>query len=265
MVILGSGAADTTSNSFTGPKTVNQGTLNLEKAIGTNAVGGDVFVLGGTVAAGAKLTFARSGQIPSTSNVTVGAGGTIDFTNNPNPNYRSFTLNGGTVSNLGTITLNGSGTVLTLGNGVTLTGGIALTNAASATVRYNGEISGGSLTGAVNLGTTRRIFEVDDGAAVVDLTIGGAISGGSLAGGGFVKTGAGRLNLTNNGNSFIGSVVLNAGTLGVSNGNQLGATINAVILDGGTLASNATMTLGRTLTIGSSGGTINQSNNTMTI
>jgi fibronectin-binding autotransporter adhesin len=258
-VTLGNGASDTTSNTFTGPTTLNEGTLVLDKATGQNAVSGNVLVLGGT------LRFARAGQIPTSANVTLSKG-TINFTNNANPAFRTLTFNGGTISNLGTMTLNGDGVVLTLGSNTTMPGGIALTNAASATVRYNGTTLGSVLNGAVNLGAAARIFDVDDGDAAMDLRVVGLMSGAS-AGGSFTKTGPGRLELGNSSNSFTGNITVDAGSISISTNGQLGAANNGVILNGGSLASGSTFTLGsgRTLTIGALGGTIEQSANTLSL
>jgi autotransporter-associated beta strand protein len=61
-----------TSNTFSGPTIVNSGFLELNKTAGNLAIGGDLFVLGGTVR---EL---NSEQIINTSNVTVN-GGTLDF------------------------------------------------------------------------------------------------------------------------------------------------------------------------------------------
>ena len=64
--------------------------------------------------------------------------------------------------------------------------------------------------------TTARTVQVDDGAAAVDGQLSGLLSG---AGGGITKTGLGTLLLSNTGNSYTGTTIVNAGTLrtGASN------------------------------------------------
>ena len=92
-----------------------------------------------------------------------------------------------------------------------------------------------------------------------NMTYGGAIAGS----GGFVKSGAGSLTLTNNGNTFAGGVAVLGGTLIIASDAQLGAVPAAptpmmILLNGATLQTSASFTLAanRGISVGPGDGTI---------
>lgn len=194
----------------------------------------------------------------------------------------------------------GSGTLIlananTYGGGTTVRGGILLvTNLAdsgTSAIGTNGTLtlSGGTLDFAGSSGTTTRPFVVS-GAKPSSVTV---ESGGTLAlignaawsgNGGFSKSGAGTLTLTNNYNSdrisidsiYGGSWTVSAGTLNLSSKsyftigesafgtgsyNQTGGTVNFLAASGSFLGNGATNTA--TMTI--SGGSFTQTANLLRV
>ncbi len=89
-LVIGAGAADTYSNTFTGTLYVNGGTVILNKADGTNAVPGAVQVNGGT------LTLARPNQIGQSSTLILSSGA-LQLANQQQT-VANFTNNGGAFS-----------------------------------------------------------------------------------------------------------------------------------------------------------------------
>ncbi|WP_157772396.1 autotransporter-associated beta strand repeat-containing protein [Lacunisphaera limnophila] len=160
------------------------------------------------------------------------------------------TAAGTTVNAGGTLALNGTG--LTVAEGLTLTGTGsnaqgALFNATGANT-WTGTVA---LAGDASIGT----------AAATTLTVAGVVSG--AAGNDLTKTGAGTLVLSG-ANTYTGSTTLAAGTLAISNENNLGAnpgSFNAaqLNLDGGTLRTQTSAVTindtNRGVTLGAAGGT----------
>ena len=94
--------AGSATNTFSGPTTVNAGTLSLGMtAAGRSAFGGDLTINGGTV----NYSSAINNQIPVTANVTINAAGSLELgaqketigQTNSSP-AGSFALNGGYVA-----------------------------------------------------------------------------------------------------------------------------------------------------------------------
>ncbi len=104
---LGSGASDTSPNSYGSLTTISQGVLQLNKATGTFAIPGDVSITGGT------LTLLRPGQLSPAATILQSAG-LVDV------NGQSTTISNLNVSG-GTATIHNGGSI-TVGN-TTVSGG----------------------------------------------------------------------------------------------------------------------------------------------
>jgi autotransporter-associated beta strand protein len=87
----------------------------------------------------------------------------------------------------------------------------------------------------INLNGGNRIVQVDDGAASVDANLSGAITAGSFS---LTKTGAGTLQLSSTGNTYLGGTLVESGTL------RLGAS--GVIPDTGAVTVRRATTAGST-------------------
>jgi fibronectin-binding autotransporter adhesin len=111
----------------------------------------------------------------------------------------------------------------------------------------------------VNLNGAARSFDIADGSASVDMTIGAAVTGGALAT--VNKIGAGNLRLTGL-NTYTGATAVNVGTLEV-NSNTGGSTaigtsvaLGAVLAGTGTVSgATATHTVNGTVSPGANAGT----------
>ena len=243
----GSGGALTlggaTANTYTGDTTVNAGTLNLSKTANFNSVAGNLVVNGGTV------NQTTSGQLATSSGVTLNAGSynlgtgtavtqtltTLNTFSGSTVNLASsaaLTVNvsttstlGGLVAGAGTLTKAGTGT-LNLNSANTYTGATALNAGTTRLGAANAFSSSASITVATN--------------AVLDLN-GYAQSVRSLQGTGSVEFGGAQLTLTNGASSFGGNLGSTNGTIVINAGQSLTLTaamseanIN-IILNGGTL------------------------------
>ncbi|MGV3533999.1 MAG: autotransporter-associated beta strand repeat-containing protein, partial [Chthoniobacteraceae bacterium] len=190
----------TVANTFTGVTTVNEGNLRLAKPAGTNAIGGDLVLIGGSV------TFGNGEQIPDTATVSNLSGGILVLSNE-------------TVANV-VVTTSGTGEVQAT-NGVNVTDTLTINNGvysqASNSAGAVGEVSmftGGILRIAANSGNST----LDVGA------------GGITALGGEIQVGHGVgewdavLNLNGN--------ITAMGDLLINNGNYAGEKLRQVNLTG---------------------------------
>lgn len=117
----------------------------------------------------------------------------------------------------------------------------------------------------INLGASPRTVQVNNGTANIDAVLSGVLSGsGSLT-----KAGAGKLQLSGNNSFFGGGVIVNAGTLYITNINALGA--GTLTLAGAIENGNAgLMTIGNNLSlstanVATAGGNITFSESTPTL
>src|SRR5207244_2156164 len=138
---------------------------------------------------GTVIPGSGGGQIAGGSDVTVNSAGLLDLNDNSNA-VASLTLTGG-----GDVST-GSGT-LTLGGNVAVSGG-------------SSEISG-----RLALGAASRTLTVGSSNS---LTVSAAVSGAD--GVSLIKDGPGNM-LLGNANSYLGTTIVNAGTLTVTNANAL--------------------------------------------
>jgi autotransporter-associated beta strand protein len=186
------------------------GTLTLQNLVGDQAT-----LVGGP----GNNTFTVANW---SGTATVGGGGGSD--------QLSLSMNGGTLTAVGT---------------VALAGDVTTTSAATSS----------AINGSLNLGTTRT-FTVADGSAVNDLVIAAVISGPITTTGvhpGLIKAGPGTLVLTG-ANTYTGATTINAGTLLV-NGSQgsIPVTVNSGATLGGTGTVGVITSNGGTLRPGSVG------------
>jgi autotransporter-associated beta strand protein len=171
---LSSAAPDT----YTGPTTVTDGTLELAKTGGASAVPGDLTVTGGIVR---ELA---ANQIANSSTVTVNAGGTLNL-NGQTDTVGVVSVAGGTVNTGGTLTSHGR---LTSGN-TSFDGAATLAmdlvdTANSDHIAVNGAVAvGGALqlirSASIAIGTAISIID-NDGADPVTGTFTGLPQGASF-------------------------------------------------------------------------------------
>lgn len=181
------------ANTFTGLTTVNEGTLELAKAAGVNAIGGALLVGDGTNTDTVRL-FA-DGQLPDSAAVTVSRTGVLDL-DGFSETIGGLSLESGATS--GAQVTTGAGT-LTLGGNVTLTTSLA------------GGAVGAAIVGKLDLGGATRTFTIADGAAADDLTVAAAIGG---SGAGLLKAGPGTLRMSGlASNTYGGTTIVGDGVL----------------------------------------------------
>jgi autotransporter-associated beta strand protein len=226
LVLNGSGTttiSGSSSNYNSGGVTLNSGTLVFAKS-GSNAVQTGVTVNGGTLRLGAANQIADYVGVTITSNT-----GTFDL-NNFSDAITGLTLTGSTVTTgTGTLTLTGAFTGNAAATTATITGNLAL---------------GGNNT-----------FAIADGAAAIDLSLAGPVSGAS----GFVKSGLGTMFLSGV-NTYTGATTISQGTLllgGSAPSGAAGVLGNAT--SAVTLNDANTGTAGTALLATISGTTINRS------
>ena len=204
--------AGNTNNAYLAATFVNEGTLVLNKAAGTNAIPGALTIGDAVGGVGVDVVrLAASNQIARASAVTVNSSGLLDLNGKDNT-IGSLTMDGGSVSTGGgLLTLNGN-----------------VTNTASTVATTS------SISGKLSLGGTNRIFNVHTNGNSIAMQIAAVVSDGG--GAGLIKSGEGILSLTGT-NTYAGNTVLSNGTLLV-NGSQPGS---AVTLNGGTLGGSGTV------------------------
>jgi autotransporter-associated beta strand protein len=215
-----SGAA---SNTYTGPTTVNQGTLILAKP---GSVAAPAITIGG---AGASATVQLNGafQLYGAA-TTINSGGLLNL-NNFNEYVTTLTVSGGS---------------LTTGTGSLYIGGTLTSNANSVSSTMTGNyILYGNQTFNVASGTT---------PSGQDLVISGPVSEYNV-GTTFTKSGAGTLVLSG-ANSFTGLTTISAGALNIQNGSALGTTAG-----GTSITSGAALQLQGGIAVGNEALTINGS------
>jgi autotransporter-associated beta strand protein len=218
MAFLGS-----TANTYNGSTTVLDGTLNLDKSNGVNAVGSsvaDTLIIGSAAGTGsARVVLGSDEQIASNRNVVVNRNGTFDLAGFDETISTLF-LRGGQVDS-GTGTLIVTGSVQSLGN------------AQEAVIR-----------GHLDLPSVSTVVQViDDPSAVNDLTIDAVISGRSDL---LVQGGSGRLVLTA-ANTLTGDTIIRQGTVDLFGGSLnfsdvrlqsiTGSRLDAVLVGRGSIKS----------------------------
>lgn len=190
------------SNTYTGPTTVNQGTLILAKP-------GDVLApaitIGGAGSA-ATVQLNAAFQLYGAA-TTINSGGQLNL-NNFNEYIGTLTVSGGSITT-------GSG-VLYLGGGIT-------SNASGTT---------STLMGNFSL-YTDQIFNIASGSTPTgeDVIISASVAE-VLAGTDVTKQGAGEV-VFSGANSYTGQTIISAGVLNIRNGTALGTTAGATFVSSG--------------------------------
>ncbi len=210
-----------------------------------------------TLNSGATIITANTAGITTTNTGSIQVGGTRSYNAGANYIYNS---------NAGQATGNG----LTLANNLTFIGGSAKTLTNSTTVsgtltidagnslsgnalsiNNNGNVnitastsnaSGVSIANAITLGGSNITFNVADGSAATDLSIGGNISGSSK---GLNKTGDGTMVITGS-NSYTGTITVSSGIFALGAKDKI-SNSSSLTLNGGTFSTG--LTTGYTETI----------------
>jgi fibronectin-binding autotransporter adhesin len=252
-LVLGGGSLDTTANSMTGAITASAGTITLDKAIGSAAIAGDLFVVGsGSIAA------TRNNLLGANTNVTLNGSGTFAV---GSATFASLTVTGSGGFGGGTYTLGSAGTALSLGGGIGVPIGVVISSPANfgdITLLNNNTFSS-TISGSIDLGGFSRNFNVPDntGSSADDLIIPSIISNGALR-----KNGTGTLALTGS-NSYSSGTTIAGGIVRISADAALGS--GPVAFLGGTLQSSASFSSARSLQfVSGSNGVIDTGANNLT-
>ncbi|MCX7415173.1 MAG: autotransporter-associated beta strand repeat-containing protein [Planctomycetia bacterium] len=224
------------SNTYTGVTLLSGGILNLT---GTNSLPGGIGVTGGI----SGLTF-NGGVLGlgigdfTRSVAASGVGTGVNFAGAGG--WAAFTAN--RLVNLGGNATPTSITWATADTG--FNGQTLVLGDATATAMV-------TLQNPIDLGNAVRTVLVNDGAAAIDATMSGLLSG---AGGSLTKTGAGTLLLTGT-NTYSGDTNINGGTLSLGNTSALGSGSGLLVVNASTLDLGS-LTIVRTGSISLGGGTI---------
>ena len=258
--------ANTGANDFSGPITINGGTLEF----GNGATAGvGVLPAGAGITDNATLSFNNpSGDSLTVGNVISGAGnlqkngsGTLTLTGSSSSFTGTVTVNAGQLiagnaSALGSttstsaITVNSGGTLDINGNDL---------GARTLMIRGSGYDGYGALVN--NAATAGAIYST---ALTANATVGGTgmyYIAWSLNGGGYnlTKEGANEVNLYWTGSTNLGNITIDSGTLTVQGNTTLGSAGSVTINSGGTLnLSTITSTISKNVTA-NSGSTIQSS------
>lgn len=190
---------DSVPNTYSGPTTVNAGTLQSWAPAG-NALSGSQLVI-----AGGKVLLVAPNQINDATPVTINGTGSLNLNGN-NDTVGALTLQGGQITtSAGILTLNGDVT--------------SLPASVSATI-----------SGKLNLGNALvRTFTVGNGTAAADLDVSASISGAGVQ---LVKQGPGALELDGS-DSYGGGNLVSQGTLWITGSNALGTAGAATTVSAG--------------------------------
>jgi autotransporter-associated beta strand protein len=229
-----------------GTVTLNAGELELQgnNPIIAEAAGAGIINthLSGVTGAGITKRGAGTVTLGSTANDYPGGTNIVNGTlrsgdSNVLPVTSPIYIGGDTAGITGTLDLNGKNQTipsLTLGGGTTTSAGSVITSSGTLTldgdVIYNSSNNplGATISGKLALGSSDRLFTVQDSSSAAnDLTISAVISGS----GGLTKRDFGTLYLTGN-NSYTGLTSVSGGLLALS-GNNSAATGGITVNNGG--------------------------------
>jgi len=226
-----------------------------DATLGTDGTGGTIN-LGGNISLDA-LNFAGANGYT----ISPLAAQTITMTGASNINVQGAathiiqTAIGGTsvlIDGGGTITLDANNTF----DGVTIEGTTVNVSAANNLGVGNVTLDGATVVAGAPFTVTQDISLQNSGSAIDDggndLTLSGTVSGNQD----LTKDGAGKLILSADNSGYTGSITIDAGSLSISNGNQLGAG-STLTFNGGTLENTAATSVSQELAMGTGGGTIN--------
>ncbi|QDU29791.1 Hemolysin, chromosomal [Anatilimnocola aggregata] len=232
------------ANIYTGQTHVLQGTLELGKTAGVNAIGGDLVI--GTNFNGdvgddkAVVRLLADNQIPRVDffnaalrTVTINPSGLLDLGVFDDDIGNLIMQTGPSASADVTGT---AASLLSLGGNLTLTGLLQGTSGASPAATISANVNLGPLFSGAS-GHVERTITVNDTQLTdvgADLIISGVISGPADIQ--MVKAGGGTLRLTGN-NTYLGGTVINGGITEIGHDNAFGATTSPLSFVSGQLSA----------------------------
>jgi len=215
----------TSPNTFTGPVTVNTGTLSLGKPVGVRAISAAGLIIGDDVGGEDADVVRHLASTQFDGNVTIRTSGLWDL-NGFNEGILSLTLEGGDVSTgTGTLSLNANLTVA---------------------VSTNSAVIDGILNLAAGTHTLDVPFN-NLGPSTFDLAVNATVIGA----GALTKTGAGSLLLRGT-NTYTGVTTLDGGSISITEDASLGTSAGGTVLNAGILQMNSCDVTNETLTVGGS-------------
>jgi fibronectin-binding autotransporter adhesin len=190
------------NNVFSGPFTINAGTVIFNKTAGLRAFGGTLTIGDGVGVDTVQYLASNQSQLPSP---VINSSGVLDL-NGFNDAYQNLTMNGG-------ITTIGAG-ALTVASNLNMTGG-SISSTGVGRLALQGSVTTSAAAGSATISGTldtnggSHNFTIADGAAAVDLDISAVIGNGVVN-----KFGAGTLRLSGAGaNGSSNQIIISSGTL----------------------------------------------------
>ena len=213
------------ANAYTGGTIVTEGTVSISNDAQLGGAAAPLSIgAAGTLETTGSLTLNSSRPVSGTGTISIASSTTLDIAGPANTGVL-------TLSNTGSLRFSGAASAQVGGlnflRGIDITTVLPLLlNGPLSTTNADGTVT---ITGPLGLGTATRVFNIADGTAAVDASIGGAISSGSSSGR-LHKLGDGTLSLLGDNSGMTGGV-------------QLG-TAGSAPLNGGTLIINSSTSLG---------------------
>lgn len=263
----GSGSLTLTNdNTFTGPITVNEGTLQLGNGGATGSVLGDIFSNGDQLIVNRSTNLSLTGVISGATSLTKNGAGLLTLSGR-NTFTGDVTVGAGVLQatangalGTGTVTIGPGGNAITAR--LNLSGDSTYANAITVPMRNNASASIQNISGTNKLsgtisfavGGTTAIFQSDAGLLTLGAitsgvsgsrvpTLGGSGNGlvsGEISDGlgvvGLIKSGTGTWTLGAV-NTYTGDTTISAGTLALGGADRIADGSN-LILNGGTFANN---------------------------
>lgn len=210
---------------------------------GTSSYSGAITMLADTTIGGTG-TFTISGVISGAFNLTK-VGTSIISLSGANTYSGSTLVSAGTLRASNAASLGSNATIITVSSGATLDINSVAIGAKPLSISGTGVSSSGALTAT---GTCSYAGSITMSSNTTFGGAGTATVSGSIGGGfNLTKTGASTY-IFSNANTYTGSTIINAGSIRISNDNQLGAVPGSfsssnIILAGGTLNSTSALTI----------------------
>jgi fibronectin-binding autotransporter adhesin len=271
--ILGGGLVTLgSSNSFTGPVAVSNGTLAVTSPAAVGSASGVTLGNPGDGTTSAALQFTGSanafGLNITLAAATSGATRTIDTGTNTVNISGQISGGGGliktgagvlalnaTASYSGGTTLNSGTIALGVSNGLPVGGAVALSNSNPVQLQLNGN---SQTLGALSSAGSAAVVDLGSGGSLTFGDSSNQVFAGVFQGSGIVtKTGNGAVSLTGV-NSFTGTLSVAGGAVNFANDGSLGAASGAISLDNsGTLNPSGDWSDSRAISVGGGGGVLN--------